>query len=121
MNALPITERNRVILWLMKKFYARICFAIFLSISAFARAEEPSAENNLNEIRKLCVHDKKPKDVCGCLVKNLDNKFHNGQFGEKQLGDAVAAAKHLPDAPDYVADLMTGLEYHCMENTNYSE
>ena len=22
---------------------------------------------------------------------------------------------------DYVADLMTGIEYHCMENSNYSE
>jgi hypothetical protein len=105
----------------MKKCSARICFILFLSLGAFARADVSSPENNLDEIRKLCAHDKKSKDVCGCLVKNLGTKFHNGQFGEKQLGDAVAAAKHLPDAPDYVADLMTGIEYHCMENPNYSE
>jgi hypothetical protein len=106
---------------MMKKFCTRTALVIFLSLGAFALADVSSPENNLDEIRRLCLHDKKPKDVCGCLVKNLGNKFHNGQFGEKQLVDAVAAAKHQPDAPDYVADLMTGVEYHCMENPNYSE
>lgn len=106
----------------MKTLLALLGLVVFFFLTVTVQAEaNASPENNLDEIRKLCAHDKKPKNVCGCLVRNIRTKFHNGQFGEKQLGDAVLAARHLPDAPDYVADLMTGIEYHCMENSNYSD
>jgi hypothetical protein len=106
----------------MKKNFARISLVIFAILGALAHSDDSpkNAENKLAEIRKLCAHDKKSKEVCGCLVKNLSNKFKNDQFSEKQLGDAVLVAQHSPDAPDYVADLMTGIEYHCIENSNYS-
>ncbi|MGZ3722248.1 MAG: hypothetical protein ACXVA9_04920 [Bdellovibrionales bacterium] len=106
----------------MKKYFARISLVIFTIVGVLAHADDSSqnSENKLAEIRKLCARDKKPRDVCGCRVKNLSIKFKNDQFSEKQLSDAVLVAKHSSDAPDYVADLMTGIEYHCMENSNYT-
>src|SRR4051794_26419573 len=103
----------------MKKYFARTALVIFSTLGIWAHADDSprTSEEKLADIRKLCVRDKKPKDVCGCLVRNLSTKFRNNSFTEKQLSDAVLVAKHSSEAPDYVADLMTGIEYHCMENS----
>ena len=107
----------------MRKLVALIGCVLFLLVSQLSLADDSasSPENKFNEILKICTSKKKSLSVCECVVKNLSTKQRNGVFGESQLDGAVKAARGAPDAPDYMADLMAGLEYHCLENSNYSE
>jgi len=112
-----------MLLWNMKKSFLAIGCMLFIVVSQslFADDTANSADNKFNEILKICTTKKKTLSVCECVVKNLGIKQRNGMFGENQLSDAVKAAQGAADAPDYMADLMAGLEYHCLENSNYSE
>jgi hypothetical protein len=106
----------------MKQRYAFFSIVLFMVVGAYAYADDfyANSENKFGEILGVCEQTK-TRSVCGCVVKNLDTKFRNGQFGEPQLNDALMAVKGSPAAADYMADLMTGLEFHCIENSNYSE
>ena len=107
----------------MKKSVLVLGCVLFILVSQSLLADESasSPENKFNEILKICTAKKKTLSVCECVVKNLGLKQRNGMFSENQLNDAVKAAQASPDTPDYMADLMTGLEFHCLQNSNYSE
>jgi hypothetical protein len=104
----------------MKKSYLSLMVVLLLGLPALADTSDTNSENKLDEIRSICESHRKPHEMCVCLVKNLSNKIKDGQFSDHQLVDAILAAHGSSAAPDYMADLMTGLEYHCMENANYS-
>jgi hypothetical protein len=107
----------------MRKSVVRIGCVLLMLVSHSLLADDlaSNAENKFNEILKICNTRKKNLSVCECVVKNLGIKQRNGVFSETQLSDAVKAAQGGPDAPDYMADLMAGLEFHCLENPNYSD
>ena len=109
--------------WMMKKSLAALGCMLFILVSQplFADDSAYSTDNKFNEILKICTTKKKTLSVCECVVKNLGIKQRNGMFTENQLSDAVKAAQGAADAPDYMADLMAGLEYHCLENSNYRD
>lgn len=104
----------------MKKSYLSLMVALLLGLCAHAQTSDANPENKLDEIRNICEAHRKPHEMCNCLVKNLSSKIKDGQFSDHQLVDAILAAHGSSAAPDYMADLMTGLEYHCMENPNYA-
>lgn len=112
----------------MQMSYARISLVTLLTLSTLAHADDssPNPESKLIEIRKSCVAQKKAKPMCACVAKVLRAKFGSRQLSDQQLSDAVTVMKNTkPGADDvnrldYMADLITGLEYHCLENSNYS-
>ena len=95
------------------------CLATF---TAWADATSNTPESQIATMKKNCLRAKKAKGVCSCVVKNIDAKFKNGRLSDQQLSDAVAVLKgSVSDTRlDYMADLIAGLEFHCMENSNYS-
>lgn len=112
----------------MKMSYAGKALVTLAIAGSLASADDSSqnSENLLAAIRKICVSQKKSPPMCGCVVKNLNEKFRNGHLSDQQLRDALTVSKkYTPPAEeanrlDYMADLITGLEYHCVENSNYS-
>lgn len=93
---------------------------------ALAADQTDTPEGKFAAMRKLCVHQNKPRAACACVVKNIDTKFKNGQFSDQQLSDALAVFRKIKPAEeeasrvDAMADLIAGLEFHCVENSNYS-
>ena len=99
---------------------------LILSLGAWAEDSSQNSEQKFVEMRKTCVAQKKPKAMCHCVVKILDDKFRNGQFTNQQVSDALTVMRNIKPTGDEasrvdaMADLTTGLEFHCMENPNYS-
>src|SRR4051812_27645692 len=100
----------------MKMSYALLALLTLVVWGSFT----PADENKFATIQKICRKQKKSAPACGCIVKNLRDKFRNGKLSDQQLIDAVAVYQTPASAADYMADLITGLEYHCVENSNYS-
>lgn len=86
---------------------------------------EPSAETSeskLATLKKNCLLMKKTKSTCACIAKNIDRKFKDRTLSDQQLSDVVEVfrAPVIDSRLDYMADLIAGIEFHCMENPNYS-
>ena len=88
-------------------------------------AAEKSAD--LAAFQKACLGAKKKAGLCRCLSSNVERKIASQEITADQLPLAIQAVKNeVPDAEsnttsyDHVADLLAGLEPHCLKNANYS-
>lgn len=100
-----------------------ILLTLLISSSTSFAGESPEA--SFASMKRNCLRQGKSKSACSCVIKNIDRNFKNGKFTEQQLGDAVSVFKNtamnINSDPrvDAMADLIAGLEFHCIENSNY--
>lgn len=93
---------------------------ILLALLAYLAFAGETSESSFSVLKKSCQRIKN-KSVCGCVAKNLDVKFKAGRISDQQVNDAAEVYKGSRDPRlDYMADLIAGLEFHCLENSNYS-
>lgn len=97
--------------------------AIFLTVLHPALASEKVAN-----FEKTCLEIKKKASLCRCLWANVERKLASQELTAEQIPVAVQALKGQPPedpdanstAYDNVADLLAGLEPHCLKNPKYS-